>query len=178
MYSCWKQILFWSSLRFLPVSSFVSLYVWCSSELKPGVNNRAHSIPHSFSKASSSSSCLFFRPIFHQRDFLLFKLLQLRLHFVVIGLNHRGTKLGFSHLLFLVQSSSHKAQFVKNDMMYKYVCWPVLYKISHPARQRDSYNVAKVGSCLINLAKKSWFYKKTFITPLRVLNWCVSGVPQ
>ena len=59
---------------FLPASTFVLLCFWCSSELKPGVNNRAHLIPPSFSKAPSkacltSSSCLLFRPIIRQLPF-------------------------------------------------------------------------------------------------------------
>lgn len=51
---CWQQILFWSS----PAFSVVSPSFWSLSEVKPGVNNRAHSIPHSFSKASLLKACL------------------------------------------------------------------------------------------------------------------------
>lgn len=104
---------------FLPAFSFVSLSFWCSSELKPGVNNRAHSILHSFSKASPPKACLtssswrLFRPIIYRSVFCLFSFLrfrlQLHLQFVMFGLNYIGTKFDFFvFFLYSVQFSFHR----------------------------------------------------------------------
>lgn len=114
MFLCWTKILFWSPARFSPVSSFVSLSVWCSSELKPGVNNRAHLIPHSFAKASPSSPCLLFRPIIYQPLYSLLLLVRIMVEpvfffvFVVFG----SVKFPLPNC---------KPRLVESHM----ICWPV-----------------------------------------------------
>lgn len=48
---------------FLTTFTSCLLFLWCASEHKPGVNNRARSIPQLLSESSPSPSCLLFRPI-------------------------------------------------------------------------------------------------------------------